>query len=100
MAFYGGLESGGGEHFPEIRDGALIAHRNGGEYRVMDDMEVLEFFRDNCGKGSGEFVETFLGKEEFWGQNLNRTEGLTDTVKHFLDDIRENGMRAALCRIS
>ena len=86
--------------FPEIRGGALLAHRNGEEYRIMDDMEVLEFFRDNCGKGSREFVEAFLGKEEFWGQDLNRTEGLTDTVKYFLDDIRENGMRAALCRIS
>lgn len=86
--------------FPEIRDGALIAHRNGEEYRIMDDMEVLEFFRDNCGKGSGEFVEAFLGKEEFWGQNLNRIAGLTDMVRLFLDDIRENGMRAALCRIS
>lgn len=86
--------------FPEIRDGALIAHRNGEEYRIMDDMEVLEFFRDNCGKCSGEFVEAFLGKEEFWGQNLNRIAELTDTVRHLLEDIRKNGMRAALCRIS
>lgn len=121
MAFYGGLEGGlsgdegraveeglskedrrSGEEgrFPEIRDGALIAHRNGEEYRIRDDMEVLEFFRDNCGKDSEEFVEAFLGKEEFWGQNLNLVEGLTDTVRRFLDDIRENGVRAALCRIS
>lgn len=106
MAFYGGLEGGrSGEEgdfigFPEIRDGALIAHRKGQEYRIMDDREVLAFFRDNCGKGSREFVEAFLGKEEFWGQNLNRVEGLTDMVKTFLDDIREKGMRAAICRIS
>lgn len=84
----------------EIRDRALIGRRNGQEYRIMDDMEVLEFFRDNCGKDSGEFVAAFLGKADFWGQDLNRTEGLTDMVKYFLDDIRENGMRAALCRIS
>ena len=91
MAFYTGTE---------IRGKALVGHRDGQEYLVMDEMPVLEFFRDNCQKGTGIFVENFLGKEAFWGQDLNQIPGLTNAVTGYLDDIKENGMREALCRIS
>lgn len=91
MAFYNGTE---------IRGKALIGHRNGQEYQIMDDQKVLEFFRDNCGKETKEFVSSFLGEEDFWGENLNEVAGLADALAAYLDDIRENGMRAALCRIS
>jgi len=91
MAFYTGTE---------IRGKALIGHRDGQEYEIMDDMEVLEFFRDNCQKDSATFVESFLGNESFFGQDLNKVEGLTAAVAGYLDDIKTDGMRAALCRIS
>jgi tagaturonate reductase len=91
MAFYNGTE---------IREGALIGHRNGEEYQIKDDAAVLEFFRDNSGKDTAEFVKAYLGREDFHGQNLNEVPGLTDAVTTYLDDIRTNGMRAALCRIS
>lgn len=91
MAFYTGTE---------IRDKALIGYRDGQEYNIMDDMKVLEFFRDHCGKETKEFVTAFLGTEDFFGQDLNQVAGLTDAVAAYLDDIKANGMRAALCRIS
>lgn len=91
MAFYTGSE---------IRDKALIGHRNGEEYRIMDDEKVLEFFRDNSSKEAEEFAAAFLGEEDFFGQDLNKIAGLTDAVAGYLKDIRTNGMRAALCRIS
>ena len=91
MAFYTGTE---------LRDKALIGHRNGQEYQIMDDSKVLEFFRDHCEKETGEFVTAFLGEEDFFGQNLNEVAGLTDAVTAYLEDIKANGMRAALCRIS
>ena len=91
MAFY---------HGTEIRDKALIGHRDGQEYNILDDMEVLEFFRDNCEKDSRVFVESFLGNESFFGQNLNQVAGLTDAVTAYLENIKTNGMRAALCKIS
>lgn len=91
MAFYTGSE---------IRDKALIGHRDGQEYQILDDMEVLEFFRDNSGKESKEFVSAYLGNPAFFGQDLNQIPGLNDAVTAYLDDIRTNGMRAALCRIS
>lgn len=91
MAFYTGTE---------IRDKALIGHRDGQEYNVMDDMAVLEFFRDNSSKATAEFVSAFLGREDFFGQDLNKIAGLTDAMVAYLDDIKANGMRAALCKIS
>ncbi|MBE5884462.1 MAG: tagaturonate reductase [Lachnospiraceae bacterium] len=91
MAFYSGTE---------IRDKALIGHRDGQEYNIMDDRNVLEFFRDHCEKDTASFVKAFLGTEDFFGQDLNQVEGLTDAVVTYLDDIKANGMRAALCRIS
>lgn len=91
MAFYTGTE---------IRGKALIGHRAGQEYNIMDDMPVLEFFRDNCRKDTGEFVTAFLGNVDFFGQDLNEVTGLTEAVVTYLDDIKANGMRAALCKIS
>ena len=91
MAFYCG---------DEIKDGALIGNRNGESYNIKDDMAVLEFFRDNCRKDTRTFVENYLGREDFHGQDLNKVPGLTDAVTAYLDDIKTNGMRAALCRIS
>lgn len=91
MAFYTGTE---------LRGKALIGHRDGQEYNIVDDLSVLEFFRDNCEKETKEFVAAFLGREDFFGQDLNKVPGLTGTVTAYLDDIRTNGMRAALCKLS
>lgn len=91
MSFYTGTE---------IRDKALIGHRNDQEYQILDDMAVLEFFRDNSGKPSAEFAKSFLGREDFFGQDLNKIDGLTDAVTAHLDNIKNDGMRAALCKIS
>ena len=91
MAFYTGSQ---------IRDKALIGSRNGQEYNIMDDQEVLEFFAANSSKDTKEFVSAFLGSVNFFGQDLNEVAGLTDAVSAYLDDIKTNGMRAALCRIS
>ena len=91
MAFYTGTE---------IRDKALIGHRDGQEYNIMDDKAVLEFFAANCEKDTKTFVTSFLGNEDFFGQDLNKVPGLTDAVVAYLDDIKANGMRAALCKIS
>lgn len=91
MAFYQG---------DEIRDGALIGTRNGEEYRIMDDAAVMEFFRDNCRKETSEFVKAFLARSDFFGQDLNEIEGLTKTLVAHLNDIKENGMRSALCKLS
>lgn len=87
MAFYKGTE---------IRDKALIGHRQDQEYNIMDDAAVLEFFAANSEKPSGEFVRNFLGNQEFFGQDLTQIEGLVDTVSAYLDEIADKGMRRTL----
>lgn len=91
MAFYTGTE---------IRDKALIGHRDGQEYNIMDDMAVLEFFAQNSQRPAEEFVKAYLSNTEFHGQDLTKIDGLAEAVAAYLEDIRTNGMRAALCRIS
>ena len=87
MAFYTGSE---------IRDKALIGHRNGQEYNIMDDMAVLEFFAANSSKPSAEFVNAYLSNENFHGQDLTKVAGLSDAVTAYLEDIRTLGMRKAI----
>ncbi|MGN0377125.1 MAG: tagaturonate reductase [Suilimivivens sp.] len=87
MAFYKGTE---------IRDKALIGHRDGQEYNIMDDKAVLEFFAANSEKPSKEFAQNFLGNVDFFGQDLTEIDGLVDTVAGYLDEIAEKGMRKTL----
>ena len=87
MAFYKGTE---------IRDKALIGHRDGQEYNIMDDMAVLEFFAANSEKSSAEFAKAFLSNEEFFGQDLTEIAGLTDKIASYLDEINAKGMRKTL----
>ena len=87
MAFYTGSE---------IREKALIGHRDGQEYSIMDDMAVLDFFAANSAKPSGEFVQAYLGNVDFHGQDLTQVAGLVDAVIVYLEDIRTLGMRKAI----
>ena len=87
MAFYTGSE---------IRDKALIGHRNGEEYNIMDDAAVLEFFAANSGKEPAEYTKAVLSNEDFWGQDLSAIEGLTDAITEYITVIRADGMRKAM----
>ena len=89
MAFYTGTE---------MRDGKLVGHRGDEEYMISDDAPVLEFFAANSCKDTAELVAAFLSNESFFGQDLTAVAGLKDAVAAYLDDIKANGMRAALCK--
>ena len=87
LAFYKGTE---------IKDGALIGNRNGEEYKIMDDPEVMEFFKENSGLPSRELTEKYLSNVQFHGQDLTKVEGLVDAVAKDLEDIRTLGARKAM----
>lgn len=87
MAFYQGTE---------IRDKALIGHRDGKEYNIMDDADVLQFFAQNTGKDTKQFVSSFLSNTEFFGDELGKTAGLVDAVSAYLDEINAKGMRKTM----
>lgn len=80
----------------KLEGNALIGNRNGEEYKIMDDLAVLEFFRDYSGKSTEEFAKAFLAKESFWGQDLSVLGDTYKLVCGYLDDIRTLGMRAAM----
>ena len=87
MSFYTGSE---------IRENALIGNRDGAEYKIMDDADALEFFKENSSKSSLEFAKAYLSSTRFFGEDLTKYEGLAEKVAAYLDDIRANGMRKAL----
>lgn len=87
MAFYSSVE---------LREDCLIGHRNGEEYKIRDDKDVLEFFMTNSTKETSEFVKAFLSNEKFFGTDLSQIDGLTEKVAGYLDEIRNSGMRTAL----
>lgn len=90
MAFYTGNE---------IADNALIGTRSGVEYKVLDDMKVLEFFKENSSKNTAEFVHATLSNTDLWGQDLSALPEVEETVVAYLDDIRVNGANAAVKRL-
>lgn len=90
MAFYTGTE---------IRDKALIGHRDGQEYNVMDDAAVLEFFAANSSKEPAEFVHAVLSNEDFWGQDLSALAGVEELIVSYLTDIRAMGMRKTMEKV-
>lgn len=79
-----------------LENGALIGMREGERYEIHDDLPVLECFAANSGKPSGEFVPAILSRTDFWGEDLTTLPGFTDAVAGYLEDMRQNGMRAAL----
>lgn len=87
MAFYQGTE---------IRDGALIGHRDKAEYKIMDDAAVLEFFAENSSRPAAELTRAFLSREDFFGEDLTARDGAADAVAADLELIRTEGMRAAM----
>lgn len=87
MAFYTGTE---------IRDKALIGHRDGQEYQILDDAAVLDFFAKNSSKEAAEYAHAVLANQDFWGQDLSAIPGVEEKITSYLEDIRENGMRKAM----
>ena len=87
MAFYTGTE---------IRDKALIGHRNGEEYQILDDAAVLEFFAANSSKEPAEYAHAVLSNENFWGQDLTKLAGVEEAVTNYISDIRSMGMRKTM----
>ena len=81
LAFYKGTE---------IRDNALIGTRNNEEYKILDDMHVLEFFKEAWASGNvGEVVTKACGNTAFWDMDLNQIPGFANKVTESLTKILE-----------
>ncbi len=90
MAFYTGSE---------IREKALIGHRDGQEYNILDDAAVLDFMAANSGKSAAEYAHAFLSNVDFWDQDLSALADVEEKVTSYLVSIRENGMKATIDKL-
>lgn len=78
----------------ETSDACLIGHRGNDCYEIHDDADKLAFIASIAEKSTAEYVRAVLGKVDFWGEDLNSIEGLTETVTEHLDKIAEIGFKA------
>ena len=81
----------------KLEDGVLIGDRNGEKYEIKDDRKVLEFFAANSkSKSTRQFVTAFASNTDFWGEDLTKYNQFVDIVCSDLENIRKNGMTAAV----
>jgi tagaturonate reductase len=96
IAFYRGTE---------IKDGALIGHRDGQEYLIKDDLRILETFAKTWEGFDGSpvaivrVVDTILQQKEWWGRDLREVAGLAENIVADLSFIETKGMQAALASL-
>lgn len=80
-----------------LENGVLIGDRGGESYDIRDDKQVLEFFAANSkSKSTRDFVIAFASNTDLWGEDLTKYNGFTDMVTRYLEDIKKNGMTAAV----
>jgi tagaturonate reductase len=88
IAFYRGTE---------IRNGALIGSRDGDEYPIKDNKEILEWFAaawqkyDGTSAAATELVDGVLSQKTWWGKDLRTLPGLAAVVSAQLQSILTKG---------
>jgi tagaturonate reductase len=79
----------------EIRDKALLGTRNGGEYQIKDDEDVLLFFRDLWSGPEAEdpaaISRRVLSSRRLWDEDLTERPGLQEAVTRHLSAILTQG---------
>jgi len=89
-----------------LQDGALIGHRDGKEYRIQDELRVLETFADlwrhfdGSTAGVKDLTDAVLRREDWWGKDLRQIRGMSSAVNGYVESILKLGMRASLEQVS
>lgn len=85
---------------------AIITYYKGGmrgdvEIVPNDDPAIIELLRGLWASGDMDKIsEGVLGAEFIWGEDLNEISGLTDLLKEYLHVIHNDGMRAAVRKVT
>ena len=79
---------------------ALLQQEEGLIPKLIEKMEIQTDHFVNRVEQALQKRTKVQGGQVYVGQDLNKVPGLTDAVVAYLDDIKANGMRAALCKIS
>jgi tagaturonate reductase len=89
-----------------IQEGALIGHRDNKEYRIQDDLPVLETFAslwsnfDGSMAGVHKLTDAVLQREDWWGKDLRQLPGISAAISGHVKSILNRGMRASLQQVS
>ena len=82
IAFYRGVR---------LDEDGFAGVRNGEEYAIKDDREILEFYHAHRDDDAPTIARAVLGNRGFWGEDLTVYEGLTEKVAADLELIEEKG---------
>ncbi len=80
----------------KMQDDCLVGSRNGEDYKISDDGEVLEFFYDNKDISLPELAEKVCKNVAFWGEDLSAIEGFCQTVTDVLIKSDNGGIGAVI----
>ncbi|NJP40885.1 tagaturonate reductase [Oscillospiraceae bacterium HV4-5-C5C] len=84
---------------PGSARGTALGQRGTQTYEIQDSPEVLDFFAAHSQDPAGNLISLLLGRQDWWGEDLNRLPGLTRQVTADLELIRTAGMRAAVASL-
>lgn len=82
IAFYHGIR---------LEDSGLIGKRNGNEYTIQDDRDILQFYDAHKNDSNAELAHAVMSNTSFWGQDLTEVPGFEQAVVQILDDIETIG---------
>lgn len=82
LAFYRGVR---------LEDRGLIGLRNGQEYVIRDDRNILEFYYAHREDSPAELAHAAMSNTGFWGRDLTEVAGFEPAVADYLKAIEENG---------
>ena len=90
----------------EIRDGALIGHRDGKEYRIQDEPSILETFAnlwsqfDGSAAGIQKLTDASLGSGRTGGAKTCASSPACRRLSEgYVESILNRGMRATLQQV-
>ena len=97
MVFYKGTS---------IEQNKLEARRDKGEYFIMDNVDVLEYFQfvwkaynEEDKKSLSDLVTKVLSNKVFWGLDLNKVNSLNKFLYKWIEIILDQGMKDALKKL-
>lgn len=74
----------------------LAGSRDGQEYKIMDDQDILDFFAESSALEAREYVQAAASNTSFWGEDLTAYPGFVDTVATYVEKVRAVGMKKVL----
>lgn len=82
IAFYRGLR---------MDENGFYGVRKDGEYKIMDDRNVLEFYNKHKDDDAAALTQAALGNTDFWGEDLTQIPGLCEAVSENLKTVWKQG---------